>query len=80
MFHFDLLTDAVKTKILQSVTFVIAKTNKNQKVDAFLRRMKTLLKQSQDPQYGDVENAKKISFIMEYFSDHSEQIYLFTAA
>jgi hypothetical protein len=42
--------------------------------------MKTLLKQAQDPQYGDSQTVKKIAFVMEYFSEHPEQIYLFTAA
>ncbi len=32
MFNFDLLEPDVKRKILQSVTFVIAKAGKNQKI------------------------------------------------
>jgi hypothetical protein len=32
---------------------VIAKAGRNQKVEAYGKRVKTLLKQAQDPQYGD---------------------------
>ncbi len=65
---------------MQSVTFVIAKTGKNHTFQAYQRRMKTLLDQTKNPQYGDSQTVSKIAFIMEYFSVHHEQIYLFTAA
>lgn len=80
MFNFELFDDELKKKILQSVTFVIAKAGKNQKVEAYGRKVKALIKQSQDPQYAGSQTVKKIAFIMDYFAEHSEQIYLFTAA
>ncbi len=42
--------------------------------------MKTLLKQAQDPDYGDSQTVRKIAYIMEYFSENPGQIYLFKAA
>ncbi len=80
MFNFDILPDEIKTKILQSVTFIIAKSEKNSKVDGYIGRMKTLIEQTEDPEYGDEQTIEQISFVMEYFAKHPEQIYLFTAA
>jgi hypothetical protein len=42
--------------------------------------MEKLIEQTEDPEYGDEQTIEQISFVMEYFVKHPEQIYLFTAA
>jgi hypothetical protein len=70
MFNVELLNEDLQKKILQSVTFVIAKSIKNASPETYIMGMENFLQQARDPTYNKYQAVKKIAFIMEYFCKH----------